>query len=83
MSVITVFSVINVSALHKKYFYNEHHLGAGTSPFLGIPDFDPVKSIFLDSMHLLYLGIMKWIMHQLLGTKKINKKCKLPVQDTY
>lgn len=58
---------------------NEHHLGAGTSPLLGIPDFDPVKSIFLDSMHLLYLGVMKWIMYQLLGTKKFNKKCKLPV----
>jgi len=50
---------------------NEHHLGAGTSPLLDIPDFDSVKSIFLDSMHLLYLGVMKWIMYQLLGTKNV------------
>lgn len=30
---------------------NNHHLGAGRSPLLDIPDFDPVKSIFLDYMH--------------------------------
>jgi len=60
---------------------NEHHLGVGRSPLLGIPNLDPVKSIFLDSMHLIYLGVMKLIMQQLLGTKKVNRKCKLPVQD--
>jgi len=46
----------------------EHHLGI--SKFLDIPNFDPVLSVFLDSMHLLYLGIMKWILQQLLGKKE-------------
>ncbi|KYQ59976.1 hypothetical protein ALC60_00982 [Trachymyrmex zeteki] len=59
----------------------EHHL-EGKSPLLDIPYFDPVKSVFLDSMHLLYLGIMKWILQQLLGTKKkINRKCILHHRD--
>jgi len=32
---------------------NDHHLGAGRPPLLDTPDFDPVKSIFLDSMYLI------------------------------
>lgn len=61
---------------------SEDHLRAGRSPLLDIPNFDPIKSVFLDSMHLLYLGIMKWIMQQFLGTtKRINRNCKLPVRD--
>lgn len=60
----------------KKQRQVEHHLGR--SPLLDIPNFDPVKSVFLDSMHLLYLGIMKWILQQLIGAKKrVNRKCKL------
>lgn len=39
----------------------EHHLD-GRTRLLDIPKFDPVRSVFLDSMHLLYLGIMKWIL---------------------
>jgi len=55
----------------------EHHLD-GRALLLDIPDFNPVNSVFLDSMHLLYLGIMKWILQQLLGAKmRINRKCKL------
>lgn len=55
----------------------EHH-SEGKTPLLKIPGFDPVRSVFLDSMHLLYLGIMKWMLQQLLGTKnRINRKCKL------
>lgn len=58
----------------------EHHLGR--SQLLEIPNFDPVLSVFLDSMHLLYIGIMKWILQQLLGTtKRINRKCKLSRQN--
>lgn len=65
-----------------KQSQREHHLKAGRSPLLDIPNFDPIKSVFLDSMHLLFLGIMKWIMQQLLGTtKRINRNCKLPVRD--
>lgn len=56
---------------------NEQHLGECRSPLLDIPDFYPIKSIFLDSMHLLYLGVMKWIIQQLLSTKKVNRNCKL------
>jgi len=47
------------------------------SPLLDIPNFDPIKSEFLDSMHLLYLGVMKWILNKLLGTKGVNRKCKM------
>jgi len=55
----------------------EHHLD-GRSLLLDIPDFDPVNSVFLDSMHLLYLGVMKWILQQLLGAKmRVNRNCKL------
>ncbi|KAF0703757.1 Uncharacterized protein FWK35_00038704, partial [Aphis craccivora] len=56
---------------------SEHHLD-GRTRLLDIPKFDPVRCVFLDSMHLLYLGIMKWILQQLLGTKShVNRKCKL------
>lgn len=55
----------------------EHHLDF-RSILLDIPDFDPIKSVFLDAMHLLYLGIMKWLLQQWLGTtKKVNRRCKL------
>lgn len=55
----------------------EHHLDF-RSILLDIPNFDPIKSVFLDSMHLLYLGIMKWLLQQWLGTtKKVNRSCKL------
>ncbi|CAI6371100.1 unnamed protein product [Macrosiphum euphorbiae] len=55
----------------------EHHLEF-RSLLLDIPDFDPIKSVFLDSMHLLYLGIMKWLLQQWLGTtKKVNRRCRL------
>jgi len=56
---------------------HEHHLD-GRALLIDIPNFNPVYSVFLDSMHLLYLGIMKWILQQLLGAKmRVNRKCKL------
>jgi len=75
-----IYSNINSRRRTKRTFKKqrqvEHHLGR--SPLLDIPNFDPAKSVFLDSMHLLYLGIMKWILQQLIGTKKrVNRKCKL------
>lgn len=75
-----IYPNINSRSRTKKSFEKqrqvEHHLGR--SPLLDIPNFDPVKSVFLDSMHLLYLGIMKWILQQLIGAKKrANRKCKL------
>lgn len=59
----------------------KHHLDF-RSILLDFPNFDPIKSVFLDSMHLLYLGIMKWLLQPfvvpLLGTtKKVNCSCKL------
>jgi len=76
-----VYPSINSKLRTKRSFIKqrqrEHHLD-GRSLLLDIPDFDPVNSVFLDSMHLLYLGIMKWILQQLLGAKmRVNRKCKL------
>ncbi|KAE9522989.1 hypothetical protein AGLY_016620 [Aphis glycines] len=75
-----IYPSINSRRRTKRSFKNqrqvEHHLGR--SPLLDIPNFDPIKSVFLDSMHLFYLGIMKWILQQLIGAnKRINRKCKL------
>lgn len=65
----------------RKKTQKQHHL-PGRSPLLDIIHFDPVKSMLLDSMHLLYLGITKWILQQLLGsTKKVNRKVKLSQRD--
>ncbi|KAF0702643.1 Dimer Tnp hAT domain-containing protein, partial [Aphis craccivora] len=51
----------------------------GSSPLLSILNFDPVKSVFLDSMHLLYLGITKWLLqHYIESKKRVNPMCKLP-----
>ena len=65
----------------RKQQQKEHHVGDDRSPLLDIPEFDPVRSVFLDPMHLLYLGFMKWILQQLLGKKKVNRKCKLHRRD--
>lgn len=56
-------------------------MGDDSSPLLDIPEFDTVRSVFLDPMHLLYLRIMKWILRQLLGKNKVNRKCKLHRRD--
>lgn len=45
----------------------EHHLENMTSPLIQIPNFDPVKDVVLDSMHLLYLGVMKNLLEKLAG----------------
>lgn len=62
-----------------KKYQNEHHL-EGSSSLLNIPNFDPVKSVFLDCMHLLlYLGITKWLLQQYIGNRKrVNRVCKFP-----
>lgn len=44
----------------------EHHLDGNISPLLRIPDFDPVRSVFLDSMHLLFLGVAKTLLNCIL-----------------
>lgn len=44
----------------------EHHLDNEFSPLLRIPDFDPVQSVLLDSMHLLFLGVAKSLLNNIL-----------------
>ncbi|XP_074105913.1 uncharacterized protein LOC141531799 isoform X2 [Cotesia typhae] len=53
----------------KKQTQAEHHKGDFKSLLTTLPGFDPVKHVVLDSMHLLYLGIMKnllesWILRK-------------------
>ncbi|XP_067217090.1 uncharacterized protein [Linepithema humile] len=43
----------------------QHHLDNEISPLLKIPGFDPVKSVVLDSMHLLFLGITKTLLNNI------------------
>lgn len=76
-----IYPSINSKRRNKRSFIiqrqPEHHL-EGRSLLLDIPDFDPVRSVYLDSMHLLYIGITKWILQQLLGTTmRVNRICKL------
>ncbi|CAD6218234.1 GSCOCG00011425001-RA-CDS, partial [Cotesia congregata] len=40
----------------------EHHKDNLTSPLVKLPGFDPVNHIVLDSMHLLFQGVMKSLM---------------------
>jgi len=57
-------SIISRKCTRRSFFkkkQNEHHL-EGSSPLLTIPNFDPVNPVFLDSMHLLYFGITKWLL---------------------
>ncbi|XP_074096472.1 uncharacterized protein LOC141525754 [Cotesia typhae] len=60
----------------------EHHKEGLKSPLRKLPDFDPVGSVVLDSMHLLYQGVMKTIMESLIlrtsvARLKIKKVIKL------
>lgn len=42
----------------------EHRLTKENSPLLEIIDFDPVKFVVLDEMHMLYLGISKYLIQK-------------------
>lgn len=44
----------------------EHHLTKENSPLLDIINFDPVKFVVLDEMHMLYLGITKYLIQKLI-----------------
>jgi len=76
-----VYPCMNSRLCTKRFFrrqrQKEHHLDF-RSILQDISDFDSIKSVYLDSMHLLYLGIIKWLLQQWLGTtKKVNRRCKL------
>lgn len=43
---------------------SEHHLPDCVTPLLRIPGFDPIKSVILDHIHLLFLGIMKSLLEK-------------------
>lgn len=45
---------------------SEHHLAKEDSPLLEIENFDPIKFVVLDEMHMLYLGISKHLLQKLL-----------------
>lgn len=48
---------------NKQSFENrKQHLANEISPLLKIPGFDPVKSVVLDSMHLLFLAVTKTLL---------------------
>lgn len=81
-----IYPSINSKRRNKRSFIRQnqpkHHL-EGRSLLLDIPDFDPVRSVYLDSMHLLYIGITKWILQQLLGTTmRVNRICKFSQNKT-
>lgn len=58
---------------------SDHH--QGNSPLCQLPNFDPVQSVVLDSMHLLYLGAMKSLLEKLLVTKKHMARLKKSKRD--
>lgn len=42
----------------------QHHKENVMSPLLQLPNFDIVNDVVLDSMHLLYLGVMKYLLEE-------------------
>lgn len=61
----------------KKQKQPEHHHPGETSPLLRIKNFDPVRGVLLDSMHLFCDGNMKYIMKSLKsGKKSISSRWK-------
>ena len=51
----------------------EHHAVNETSPLIRIPNFDPVRQVFLDLMHLFHLGVMKTIFTKFIDKSSKNK----------
>lgn len=52
----------------------QHHQPNMRSPLLRIPGFDPVRHVVLDSMHLLFNGVMKTLLERWIGKKKNRAK---------
>lgn len=63
----------------KKKEQPEHHKENITTPLLSLPDFNPVKSVVLDSMHLLHLGVMKSLMGKWLNRSNVARLKKSKV----
>lgn len=71
-----VFKDINCEERTLKTFRDktniEHHLKKEDSPLLDITNFDPVKFVVLDEMHMLYLGISKYLLQKLILKSSIS-----------
>lgn len=74
-----VYPEINCTKRNKESFLKqeqpEHHKNNIESALLQLPNFDIINSVVIDSMHLLYLGVMKlllkkWIMKKVLQSLK-------------
>ena len=52
----------------------QHHLPNLTSPLIRIPQFDPIRQVTLDYMHLLCNGVIKTLLERWTGKKKIRAK---------
>lgn len=61
---------------------SQHHVGL--SPLTHLPNFDPIKCIFIESLHLRDLGVQKWLLDQWLPTKKKKQRqarlCKTKIK---
>lgn len=73
-----VYSNINMRRRTKQSFAEkhqpQHHTSDTTTPLLRIVDFDPVRGVVLDYMHLLCCGVMKSLLEKWLSKKKIKGK---------
>ncbi|KYN07091.1 hypothetical protein ALC62_01947 [Cyphomyrmex costatus] len=87
-----IYTKINCEERNKQSFETrrqpEHHLDNEISPLLRIPEFDPVKSVVLDSMHLFLSTIVstleanfsrfvtkcRWIIEQVFGRLRMKFK---------
>lgn len=66
-------SKLRTNRSFREQHQKEHH--KDRSPLLDIPGFDPVRDFFLDSMHLLYIGIMKLLLEEWLSGR--NRETKI------
>ena len=76
-----IYSEVDCELRTKDSFTNkkqlQQHTGNMNSPLILIPNFDPVHQVFLDSMHIFPLGVMKKIFGKFIDT---SSKYKLGTQ---
>lgn len=65
-----IFNEINCEKRTLKSFREktnpQHHLANKNSPLLDLINFDPIKCVVLDEMHMLHLGICKYLIQKLI-----------------
>ncbi|KYN18439.1 hypothetical protein ALC57_09247 [Trachymyrmex cornetzi] len=66
---------INCNLRNKESFENrqqpQHHKGDVDSILLELPNFDIINSVVIDSIHLLYLGVMKSLLEKWISKKSV------------